>query len=263
MTVTTQINKVNHAGTGIQTVFPYNFIVSNEEDMHVFIDDVELTSGWDIDNIGNPNGGYVYLDVAPADGTVVTLLRIVPMTQQIDYQPEEPFPSDTHEFGFDKLTQILQQLQEQAVRTIGLAPSTDGLTDTTLPDYEAGKLIGWCADSQALCNFDPPDCPPPFVDQKREMYGRIGADGSVIKKGGEVDFTISVTGTGKHRINFSEEVTETYVVVVGQAAGTTGWGATVFVTTEDSMGFNTECADDETGVANSREYTFHMVWRVA
>jgi DNA polymerase III gamma/tau subunit len=58
---------------------------------------------------------------APASGETLLVLRNVPLTQQTDYQANDPFPAETHEEALDKLTMLTQQLQDGVNRSIKLS----------------------------------------------------------------------------------------------------------------------------------------------
>ncbi len=74
------------------------------------------------------------------------------MLGQIRYYCPLFFPAEVHEAALDKLTMLVQQIQEQLDRAITAPPTDDGLTDYTLPDYDAGKAIQWDELVQELRN---------------------------------------------------------------------------------------------------------------
>ena len=133
MTISTTNNRINQLANGVQTVFPYDFIVQDASHMFVYFDDVLEDTGYTVNGVGNPVGGDVTFDVAPDDGVTVTLQRVVPLTQLIDYLPYDPFPAETHEAGLDKLTQQVQQVSDEIDRAIKSAVSTPEGTSYTLP----------------------------------------------------------------------------------------------------------------------------------
>lgn len=118
MTVSTESNKIEYVGNGITTLFPYDFLVIDEGHMVVYFDGVAQTSGYTLTGVLDPEGGDVTFSVAPSFGTVVTLLRVVPNTQEISYPVQGPFPSKTHERGLDLGVMRVQQLEEQVSRAL-------------------------------------------------------------------------------------------------------------------------------------------------
>lgn len=157
MTISSSVNKVIYTANGVLTDFDFTFKTRNASDIQVYLDDVLQGSGYTVvlnsDQETSP-GGTVTFDVAPADQTIVTIVREVPLTQEVDYQPYDPFPAETHEGALDKLTQITQQQQEELDRATKASVSDDGTTDYTLPLYDAGKAIIWDDPTKQLINSD-------------------------------------------------------------------------------------------------------------
>ncbi len=149
MTIASDKNKINHVPNGVITVFAYDFRVDNATDMIVYVDDVEQSTGWTIDELGNPAGGDVTFAVAPT-GSTVTLLRTAPLTQSIDYTAYDGFPAETHELGLDKLTMISQQLSEQVTRSMTLALSDTSGVSLVLPPAAANQYLVWNSAGNAL-----------------------------------------------------------------------------------------------------------------
>ena len=133
MTVTGTNNSISHIADGIQTVFPYDFLIADNDDLDVFLAGVQQTSGFTVTGAGNPVGGNVTFDVAPlVSETPVALIRSTSKTQLVDYTPFDPFPAETHEDALDKLTLIAQDeaaLASNAVR----APADETLAQMILP----------------------------------------------------------------------------------------------------------------------------------
>jgi len=90
MTVQSLNNSTDAIADGVQTVFPYDYILLNADHMTVLFDGVDQPLGWSVDGVGNPTGGNVTFSVAPLNLVQVTLLRDVPLTQEIDYTEYDP-----------------------------------------------------------------------------------------------------------------------------------------------------------------------------
>lgn len=154
MTVTSETNKAQATGNGVVKAFAYTFQVPELEWLEVYLNDVLQTSGYTVSGIGAPTGGAVTFTVAPAAGVTVTLLRVVPLTQEVDYQPYDPFPAEVAEGTLDKLTMITQQMQEELDRSWKVPIDTPPTADVSPPPYEAGKVIGWSeTDQTQLVNY--------------------------------------------------------------------------------------------------------------
>lgn len=152
MTVIGTSNRTEHEGNGILTTFPYNFRVDLLAHMTVFVAGEEVVSGWSITGLGSPTGGDIIFDDAPLDGDLIVFLRVVPITQGMDYQPYDPFPAESHEHALDWLTFICQQLQEELNRKYGSPPGGGEGGDFIMPEPEAGKVLAWREDELGLEN---------------------------------------------------------------------------------------------------------------
>ena len=147
MTITTTRNQVTHVADGNTATFAFDFRVDNSEDMLVFQNAEQQSGNFTIAGLGNPSGGSItFTDGNPANGTFVTIYRVVPITQGIAYRPNDPFPAATHELGLDKLTMICQQLQEQLGRAMLLVPGStvvDFFLNIPGAAERAGKLLAF------------------------------------------------------------------------------------------------------------------------
>ena len=132
MTVSTTDNIESYTGNDVLTVFPITYPVFDETHVEVYLDGAIQGSGYTInlnaDQEATPGGDCTF-DVAPVLDVAVVLLRVVPYTQLVDYQPYGSFPAETHETALDKLTMQVQQLQEQLDR-VDLPPP--GLPDSSI-----------------------------------------------------------------------------------------------------------------------------------
>jgi len=98
-------------------------------------------------------GGDVVFTVPPVAGAIVLIIRKTTISQQIDYTAAA-FPSETHEFGYDKLTYILQELINGSLDGLssfdlstiqGAADVTivnSGGTDAVLPAWVSAMFAG-------------------------------------------------------------------------------------------------------------------------
>lgn len=148
MTITSQTNKAQALGNGSIVDFTFGFPIPDEQSAQVYLGDALQSSGYTIAGLGSDAGGTVTFTAAPADGVLVTILRVVPLTQQVDYQPYDAFPAETHENALDKLTMITQQIQEELDRSWKVPVDTPPGADVAPPAYEAGKVLAW-SDTEA------------------------------------------------------------------------------------------------------------------
>ncbi|MCB9948775.1 MAG: hypothetical protein H6842_13310 [Rhodospirillaceae bacterium] len=168
MTVTSSAARVTYAGDGATATFTVSFpfladghlVVIHRSGAGaetVWTDGVEYT----VSGAGDPAGGTVTVAVAPADhrpqvGESLTILRAVPMTQEIDFTEGDPLPAATLESGFDKAVMVDQQQAEELARAIKL-PRTSGLSGLEVPEPQPAMLLAWNGDATALVNVVPAD----------------------------------------------------------------------------------------------------------
>lgn len=167
MTVSATINKASANGDGSTHIFNYNFKIFADSDLQVIVRSslgVEVTqtlntnyvvTGANSDsggtvlfkfNTGNASdSNYATADSRPPSGSTVTITRIVPLTQSTDYVANDPFPADAHETALDRLTFIVQQIQEELDRCLK-ASATNTITSTaftTSASDRANRLFGF------------------------------------------------------------------------------------------------------------------------
>jgi len=151
MTVASPASKVTANGNGVTTVWPFNFRVIEESHLQVIVTDISgvdtpLSSGYSV-GLTDLGGSVTYpLAGAPLPvGAKITILRVVPLTQETDLTNQGGFYAETVEDRFDLLTMADQQQQEELDRTVKLSVSdTNGLT-LPPPSERAGRLLGFDA----------------------------------------------------------------------------------------------------------------------
>ncbi|WP_261526115.1 phage tail fiber domain-containing protein [Burkholderia multivorans] len=116
MTVNSSTQSVTHNCDGSTTAFPIPFYFLLNEDIHASLSqngvgsDLVFGTDFSLTGAGNPNGGTLTMFVAPAAGIQLVIERQVAITQQREYQQNDPFPAKTTEKALDKLTMICQQI---------------------------------------------------------------------------------------------------------------------------------------------------------
>lgn len=161
MTVESTINKSGpYAGAGSVGPYTVGFRFLDQTHLRVIktVDDVDanlsLATDYSVAGVGNPTGSVTL--VAPlATGEKLTIIRNVPATQEADYVQNDAFPAESHEAALDKLTMLVQQMDETISRSLTLPPSTSSSVSTQLPPPEANFVIGWNEAEDALINVDP------------------------------------------------------------------------------------------------------------
>ena len=138
MTLLTTTSEIEYAGLLGQDTFAYTFRVDEKTDMNVTLDNVPVAQGdFTMTGLGTANGGNVILNTPSVADATVLLFRVVPLTQEVDYQPFDAFPAETHEGALDKLTMITQQNAADVRRSLRF-PEGD-LSDPELADVDTRK----------------------------------------------------------------------------------------------------------------------------
>ncbi|UXZ62591.1 tail fiber domain-containing protein [Burkholderia multivorans] len=153
MTVTSDIQDVSHATDGVSVDFaiPFYFL-SNE---HIVVDKIDanggltqLTYGTDftLSGAGNPKGGTLTTLSVIGAGFDLHIYRVVPETQETEYQQNDPFPAKTTEKALDKLTMIAQQ-HGTAIKNSIRFPLSEYGRDGVLPPalQRASNILGFDA----------------------------------------------------------------------------------------------------------------------
>ncbi len=163
MTIASDNYRKDYVALAGQTTFPFDFLVMTASDLEVYSNDVLQVLDTDYtvaeDDIGNPAGGNVVFVTPMAGGERVAILRNMPATQTADYTEGGRFAAETHERALDKLTILVQQLNERVDRTPSL-PRYSPLGPLALP-LQGGYFLRWNAAGTALelVNLTPTEIP--------------------------------------------------------------------------------------------------------
>ena len=153
MTVSSTTNKHSYNGNGSQTVFAYTFKIFVAADIKVYLDGVlkTINTHYTLSNVGVTGGGNVTFTSGSvpvsATGNVI-LLRSLALTQGVDLINYGAFDANIIESAYDKLTMMVQQLQEEVSRSIRFSATvydggTQEVSDTVA--NRAGKVLAYDA----------------------------------------------------------------------------------------------------------------------
>ena len=156
-----------YAGNGSTVAFAFTFKVFADSDLvvtHTDDDGLEtvktLTTHYTATLNANQNsnpGGTVTMLTAPATGEKLTITSAVPKTQAVNLSDGGGFFASVVNNALDRLTIFAQELAEQVSRIMKLPVSAEAGTDPNLPTPEAGTVLGWNADGDAIINYLPTD----------------------------------------------------------------------------------------------------------
>lgn len=139
MTINTTASRQDYLGDGVSTIFAVPFPFFDQTELRV-IERVIATgaetllvlgSAYTVSG-GNGATGSVTALAAPASTKQWTILRNTRRTQEVDYQPNDPFPAETHERALDRVTALVQENERDQARAVRV-PETDPTGGLTLP----------------------------------------------------------------------------------------------------------------------------------
>jgi Collagen triple helix repeat (20 copies) len=128
----------DYTGDGIQKVFPYPWRILAASDLVVTVNDV-LTTAYTVAGVNQPSGGTITFTTAPANGALIVIERHTPVTQLLDYISNDNFPAESHEYGLDKLTILLQDTRRE-IGYIELTPGPEGPQGPVGPQGPTGPI---------------------------------------------------------------------------------------------------------------------------
>ena len=151
MTVPTTSNKNVYNGNGATTVFGYSYKIFVNSDLKViktFSDGADvllvLDTDYSVSGAGSPSGSITYpLSGDPlASGEIITILRVVDITQDTDLRNQGPWNPEVVEDQFDSEVMIAQQQQESIDRSVK-TPESELTSIGTLPTVpvRANKIL--------------------------------------------------------------------------------------------------------------------------
>jgi hypothetical protein len=139
--VETTINKVQYDCDGVETDFDFTFKIFNKTDIRVIIADTDgveteliYITDFSVHAINNnfTSGGTVTTVATYSSEYTITIIREVELTQESDYVENESHPAAVYENDLDKLTMMVQQLEEKLNRAL-LVPVSDEAVSLEIP----------------------------------------------------------------------------------------------------------------------------------
>lgn len=147
MTISSENYRKQYSGNGLTTVFPYDFKITAASQLNVIVTSsigVETTKVLDTDysvsGVGVDGGGNVTYPISGTPlptGSLITIRRVVSLTQLTNLINQTAFQAQTLETSLDYQTMIAQQLKEESQRSIRIPVSEDN--EVTLPVAQQRK----------------------------------------------------------------------------------------------------------------------------
>jgi len=147
--------RIQYVADGATTGFSFPFPIFANSDLQVFIDGAAQTNGFTVGGAGQSAGGSCNFAAAPQAGSVVTLRRRLPIRRTSVFQENGVLRARVLNDELDYQTAAIQQLADDAARTLHFDPA-DAVPSGTLPPRaaRAGRLLGFGADG-APAMFSP------------------------------------------------------------------------------------------------------------
>ncbi|MCL4661388.1 hypothetical protein L0Z16_19380 [Burkholderia multivorans] len=195
MTVNSSTHSVTYNGDGSTTDFPIPFYFLLNEDIEASLakdgagTDLVFGTDYFLSGAGLPGGGTLTMFVAPATGYQLVIERQVAITQQREYQQNDPFPAKTTEKALDKLTMICQQIA--AIFGSGAPNQSRALL---LGKYDVNGAGAYRANNNRITNLGDPITDTDAVNQRtlfsfvttyvdRAVAGVVGGFGWFLQAG--------------------------------------------------------------------------------
>ena len=204
--------RVQYVADGHQTVFPFTFPIFASEDLAVSLGAALQSTGFTVSGSGVTAGGAVTFAAAPANGTIVTLNRRVPIERVTDFQESGPLSALALNTELDVLTACLQQVagDQQAMLHY---------SGTDLP--AASELPGRAARAGQLLGFDGagnPTAVPPVNTQALSTYLSQGTGAIARPIGDKLGDTVSARDFGAAGDGVSDDTLAIQTALTSHAA---------------------------------------------
>lgn len=159
MSLETLTNRIAYGGNGTTTAFSFPYYFLEEGDLKVVLVDSNgtetlqtLTTHYTISGEGSTSGGTVTMLTAPASGASLVIIRNTELTQEISLELNGALPVDQVEKALDKLTMIIQRLDERLDRAVVLKETDANAVSLELPKINdrASKFLAFDSDGAVI-----------------------------------------------------------------------------------------------------------------
>jgi hypothetical protein len=154
MTISTTENRISYSGNGVTLAFAFPYRFLTDSDLKVYLDDTlkTLTTDYTVTGEGDDAGGTVTFGVAPGNGLAVVIVRDPAATQGLDLVENDSLPAESVEDALDKLTILVQRLQDRVDRALVLVDTDTAVVSTEISPA-ADYVLGWDATGTEITNL--------------------------------------------------------------------------------------------------------------
>ncbi len=144
--VTDTTQRVQYTATSDQTLFAYTWRILDQDDLDVYVNGV-ITTSYSVSNVGEASGGNITFNSGRTSGDIVVVIRNLPETQPTSYPAGGRLSTVNLEKNLDRLTLIVQDLEEEIDRATKL-PATSTQSNLDFPEGSsatdrATKVPAW------------------------------------------------------------------------------------------------------------------------
>ena len=153
MTIADNYEPIKQETNGVTTQFSFDFYALNDDYIKVFLEvdgEQSVIDPTEYEVTFSPNGGLVTFYDPPSGNAYIIITRDTPREQETPFATSSGFPAKTVEGRFDKLTAMVQELQDNVDRSAKVPVGND--VDISLPVPDDGKALVW--NGESLVNSD-------------------------------------------------------------------------------------------------------------
>lgn len=130
MTVTNSSYANEYVSNGVTVAYPYTFKISSSSWLVAYtrptaLDSWTITTDYTLSGVGVDSGGTLTFNSPITNTHLIRIERTIPLTQETDYVEGDRFPAASHEAALDKLTMLIQNIFNTALK---YASSTDSFS---------------------------------------------------------------------------------------------------------------------------------------
>ncbi|MFV1850111.1 MAG: discoidin domain-containing protein [Thalassospira sp.] len=227
MTVQANLPPTNTNSDGVTTTFNYGFKVTREEHLKAIYTVIATGESGDLEidsvtGIGNDGGGTVTFATAPADGMIVTVDSIAPLSQIEAFTGNKLPPATVERMG-DAIAIQNQRQQSQIERSVRFPASDDEIPTLPAKAQRADKILGFTADGSDFLMVEGAAASQAYVDLAEAQADRAVAAASYPYTSGEQKTGAFMPGAGENLTLFTynavSDVPVTLPALSGLAAG--------------------------------------------
>lgn len=223
MTVQANLPPTNTNSDGVTTTFNYGFKVTREEHLAAMYTviatgetgDLEIDS---VTGVGNDGGGTVTFATAPADGMIVTVDSIAPLSQIEAFTGNKLPPATVERMG-DAIAIQNQRQQSQIERSVRFPASDDQIPTLPAKAQRADKILGFTADGSDFAMVEGAAASQAYVDQAEAQADRAVAAATYPYTSGEQKTGAYMPGAGETLTLFTYNAVSAAAVTLPALSG--------------------------------------------